>query len=119
MRAQPQAPECARDNLNRVLNEAIEPVPCPTCGSFQPTVVKALRQQLGRRGRDYDPNKYASERIAIPASRAWRAACEANTVASYTRFMDVWPIYKWHAEQQIRELKYPPYLRKGMSALFW
>ena len=106
----------ARANLNRALNEAIEPVHCPACGIFQPDMVQVLRE---RRGMRYEPNKYAFERIAAPVADAWRAACAANTVESYTRFIEVWPTFSWHAERQIKGLKYPPHLRKLVSGLFW
>jgi hypothetical protein len=106
----------ARANLDRALNEAIEPVHCPACGIFQPHMVRLLRE---RRGSRYEPNKYASERIAAPVADAGRAACAANTVESYTKFMEVWPTFSWHAERQIKELKYPPLLRKLVSGLFW
>lgn len=105
----------ARSNLQRMLNEAVEPVPCPTCGIFQPNMVAALRQQLGKQ---CEPNKYASERIAIPAASAWRDACSANTVQAYRKFIEVWPTYSWHAEQRIREIKHP-ILRKVTSSIFW
>jgi hypothetical protein len=106
----------ARANLDRVLNEAIEPVHCPACGIFQPDMVRVLREQHGKR---YEPNRYASERIAVPVASAWRAACAANTVEFYTRFMEVWPTYGWYAERQIKEIRYPPHLWKLVSGLFW
>jgi hypothetical protein len=106
----------ARATLNRALNEAIEPVHCPTCGIFQPDMERVLRE---RRGKRYEPNKYASERIAVPVADAWRAACAANTMESYTKFMEVWPTFSWHAEERIKELKYPPHLRKLASGLYW
>jgi hypothetical protein len=98
-------------NLKRALDEAVEPIHCPTCGIFQPHMVEVLRQRYGRQCK---PNKYASERIAIPIRTAWRLACEANTVESYTRFIGVWPTWAWHAKQRIKELKYTD-LRK----VFW
>ena len=93
-----------------------EPVHCPACGLFQPNMVRVLRERHRKR---YEPNKYASERIAVPVADAWRAAHAANTVESYTKFMDVWPTFSWHAERQIKELRYPPHLRKLASGLFW
>jgi hypothetical protein len=115
-RAAASAKTRARANLNRALNEAIEPAHCPACGIFQPDMVRVLRERHGKR---CEPNKYASERIAAPVADAWRAACVANTVESYTKFMEVWPTFSWHAERQIKELKYPPLLRKLVSGLFW
>jgi hypothetical protein len=106
----------AHENLNRALNEAIEPVHCPACGIYQPDMVQVLREQHGRRR---EPNKYASERIAVPVADAWHDACAANTVESYAKFMDVWPTFSWYAERRIREARYPPYLRKLGSGLFW
>lgn len=106
----------ARANLNRALHEAIEPVHCPTCGIFQPEMARVLREQRGER---YEPNKYASERIAVPVADAWRAACTANTMESYAKFLEVWPTFSWYAEKRIKELKYPPHLRKLGSGLFW
>jgi len=114
--AEASAKKRARDNLNRALNEAIEPVHCPACGIYQPDMVRVLQE---RRGKRYEPNKYASERIAVPARQAWLAACAANTVKSYTKFMEVWPTYSWYAEKQIRELRYPPRLRKLVSGVGW
>jgi len=98
-----------------MLNEAIEPVPCPTCGIFQPNMAATLRQRLGKQ---CEPNKYASERIATPAAIAWRDACSTNTVAAYRHFIEVWPTYSWHAEQRIREIKHPV-LRKLTASIFW
>lgn len=103
-------------NLNRALAEAVEPVHCPACGIFQPDMVGVLREL---RGKGYEPNKYASERIAVPAADAWHAACAANTIESYTKLMEVWPTFSWYAERRIKELKYPPHLRKLASGLFW
>jgi len=114
--AEVSAESRARANLIRALDEAIEPVHCPACGIFQPDMVRVLREQRGTR---YEPNKYASERIAAPVADAWRAACAANTVESYTKFMEVWPTFSWHAEKQIKELKYPPLLRKLVSGVVW
>jgi hypothetical protein len=54
----------ARANLNRALDEAIEPVHCPTCGIYQPAMVRVLRE---RHGKQFDPNRYASARIAFSA----------------------------------------------------
>lgn len=106
----------ARENLDRVLNETIEPVHCPTCGIFQTDMVRVLRERHGKR---CEPNKYASEQIAVPVASAWRAACAANTVESYTKFKEVWPAHSWHAEQQIKEIKYPLHVRKLVSSFGW
>lgn len=106
----------ARENLNRALREAIEPVHCPACGIFQPDMARVLREQHAKR---CEPNKYASERIAVPVADAWRAACAANTIESYTKFIEVWPTFSWHAEKQIKELRYPPRLRNLRRGVFW
>jgi hypothetical protein len=108
----------ARANLNRALSEAIEPVHCHACGIFQPEMVEVLRQRYGKR---YDPNKYASERVAMPATTAWRLACKANNVDTYAKFMEVWPNYTSLAKLRIKELKYPylPYLRKAILRFGW
>jgi hypothetical protein len=110
------AQERARANLVRTLDEAIEPVHCPTCGIFQPKMVQVLRK---RHGKHYDPNKYASERIAIPAESAWRTARAVNTKAAYVRFVEVWPTLDWQAKKQIKELRFPPHVRKFVSGLLW
>jgi hypothetical protein len=114
--AEEEARRRARANLKRALDEAVEPVHCPGCGIYQPAMVQVLREQHGKR---CEPNKYASERIAVPVAHAWRAACAANTLGSYTKFMSVWPTYSWHARKQIRELKYPPHLRKLAASFLW
>src|SRR5262249_13964688 len=101
----------ARANLKRALAEAVEPVPCPRCGMIQPNMVEVLRQRYGR---GYEPNKYAAERIAIPVATAWRSACEANSVESYSKFMKVWPTHRFDAERRIRDLKY-----KAVAPYFW
>jgi hypothetical protein len=114
----------AHANLNRALDE-VEPVHCPACGIFQPDMVQVLRQRYGKR---YEPNKYASERIAVPVATAWGLACEADSVEAYTKFMEVWPdtnsqhrtlrsdqlllLMRWYARQRLKVLKYPLYLRK-------
>ncbi|MGA8958582.1 MAG: hypothetical protein WB475_00075 [Pseudolabrys sp.] len=102
--------------LNRALNEG-EPVHCPDCGIYQPDMVRVLREQFGRH---FDPNKYASERIAIPVAKAWVAALTADTKDSYIKFKEVWPTYSWYMEARPKkEIKYPPYLRKLTSDFFW
>lgn|SRR5262249_32988305 len=106
----------AHANLNRALREAIEPVHCPACGVYQPDMVRVLRERHGKR---CEPNKRASERITVPAATAFEAALKTNTLESYTRFMEVWPVYSWYAKQRINEIKYPPYLRKGVYWTCW
>ena len=106
----------ARDNLRRALNEAIDPVHCPACGIYQPDMLRILREQYGTL---CEPNKYASERIAVPLADAWRAACATNTKEFYTKFMEVWPTQSWWAKDKIREIKYPPYLRVILSHYYW
>jgi hypothetical protein len=106
----------ARANLVRALDEAIEPVHCPTCGIYQPDMVQALRERHGKR---FDPNKYAAERIKFPAASLWRSACEINTKEAYNRFTEVWPTLDWHAKKQIKELRYPPHVRKLVSSIGW
>jgi hypothetical protein len=106
----------AHSNLDSALKEAIEPVHCPACGIYQPEMVRVLREEHGQH---YDPNKYASARIAAPAADAWRAACAANTVERYTKLIDVWPTLSWHAEKQIKDLRYPPRLRELTMWAAW
>jgi hypothetical protein len=106
----------AHANLNRALHQAIEPVHCPACGIFQPDMVRVLRE---RHGKGCEPNKYASARIAVPAENAWRAACAANTVECYTKFIEVWPTLSWYAEKQIKDLRYAPHLRKLTIWAVW
>ena len=106
----------ARANLVRALDEAIEPVHCPTCGIYQPDMVQALRERYGKR---FDPNKYAAERIKFPAADLWRAACKMNTKEAYDRFIEVWPTLDWHAKKQIKELRYPPQVRKLVGRIGW
>ncbi|MGO9133903.1 MAG: hypothetical protein ACLP8A_07620 [Methylovirgula sp.] len=129
-----RAKERARVNLNRTLEEAIEPVPCPACGVvFQPDMVRILHDRYGKQ---YEPNKYASERIAVPVVDAWLAARAANTIESYTKFMEIWPAaqdgintselvrptartFNRFAKDAIKELKYPSLLRKFSFNIFW
>ncbi len=106
----------ARANLVRALDEAIEPVHCPTCGIYQPDMVQALRERHGKR---FDPNKYAAERIKFPAASLWRSACGINTKEAYSRFIEVWPTLDWHAKKQIKELRYPPHVWKLVSRIGW
>jgi hypothetical protein len=109
----------ARANLSRALSEGIEPIPCPACGIFQPNMVRLLRERYGKR---YDPNKYASERIALPNGwKALIAAQKENTVEAYTKFMETWPnnVLRRMAKERIRELRYPPYLRWLLSNWAW
>ena len=113
--AKAAAQQRARINLSLALNEAIEPVHCPACGIFQPGMVRILRKQHGDR---YEPNRYASERIAVPMADAFRAACAANTIESYTKFREVWPTFSEYVEHRIRALKHPR-LKKWMLRLGW
>jgi hypothetical protein len=101
----------------RALDEAIEPVSCPTCGIYQPEMAaQVLREQHGRR---FDPNEYAAERIKFPAARLWRAACKINTKEAYSRFIKVWPTLDSHGKKKISELRYPPHMRKLVGRLDW
>jgi hypothetical protein len=79
-------------------------------------MVQALRERHGMR---FDPNKYAAERIKFPVASLWRAACEINTKEAYNRFIEVWPTLDWRAKKQIKELRYPPHVRKLVSRLGW
>ena len=96
--------------------DAIEPLPCPTCGIFQPKMVTLLLQ---RNPKLCHPNKFAVDRIAVPVESAWRSAGEANTIASYTRFMEVWPTYSDYVKAQIAQIKHPPHVRRLLSILPW
>jgi hypothetical protein len=106
----------AQANLVRTLDEAIEPVSCPTCGIYQPDMVQALRERHGKR---FDPNKYAEERIKFPVASLWRAACEINTKEAYNRFIEVWPTLDLQANKKISELRFPLHVRKLMGRLGW
>jgi hypothetical protein len=53
----------------------------------------------------------------LPVHRAWRAACMENTVPSYTKFIEVWPTLDGPAKKEIKELNYPPHVRKLVSRL--
>lgn len=106
----------ARANLARALDEAIEPAHCPTCGIYQPAMVGVLRE---RHGKQFDPNKYASARVAYSAADLWRTARAMNTKEAYANFMVVWPTLDRQAKQQIKELRYPPHVRKLVSRLLW
>jgi hypothetical protein len=79
-------------------------------------MVSVLRERYGK---GCDPNKYASERIAVPAADAWRAAYAADTVESYTKFKQVWPTLSSYADQQIKEIKYPAEIRKLVGRFGW
>jgi hypothetical protein len=118
----------AGTDLARALNETIEPWHCPACGIFQPDMVRLLRKQYGKQ---FNPNKYASERIGSPGAfagmvksapwEALRAADAENTVEAYTKLMETWP-YVWfsaHARQRIYEIKYPPFVRWLRSHFWW
>lgn len=106
----------AQANLIRALDEAIEPVSCPTCGIYQPDMVQVLRERHGKR---FDPNKYAAERIKFPAASLWRAACKINTKEAYSRFIEVWPTLNSHAKKKIGELRCPPHMRKLVGRVSW
>lgn len=106
----------AQANLVRALDEAIEPVSCPTCGIYQPDMVKVLRE---RHGKQFDPNKYSAERIKFPATSLWRAACDMNTKEGYSKFIEVWPTLDSHAKKKISELRYPPHMRKLVGRVGW
>jgi hypothetical protein len=111
----------ARADLARELNEAIEPWHCPACGIFQPDMVQLFRKRYGKQ---FDPNKYASDRIGAPGSSIWealRVANEKNTIEGYTKFMETWP-YVWfpaYARERIYEIKYPPFVRWLRSHFWW
>jgi hypothetical protein len=82
-------------------------------------MVRVLREQHGKR---FDPNKYATDRIAVSIWDAWRATLAENTVESYTKFIETWPydtFLIWSAKEKIREAKYPPYLRWFVSHFWW
>jgi hypothetical protein len=104
-----KARQRARANLDRALNEGIDPVHCPACGIYQPDMVQVLRKKFGR---NFEPNIFAKMRLAISPTDSWRIAWEANTIRSYTNFMLMWPMYSAPAKKKINELKYPPHLRK-------
>src|SRR5579885_1765032 len=108
-RAAKSAKSLARVNLLRALDEAIEPVHCPRCGIYQPAMVRALRE---RHGKQFDPNKYAFARIAYPAADLWCTARAMNTKEAYITFMEVWPTLDKQAKHQLKQIRYPPGVRK-------
>jgi hypothetical protein len=117
--ARARAEERARVNLNRKLRDSVEPVYCPTCGTYQPDMVQELYHRFGQ---TFDPNKYAMERIEIPYRDAWRTAQANNTVAAYEHFMEVWPTTTMLAQHRIKELKRPLLLRtfyKLLPKMLW
>jgi hypothetical protein len=79
----------AKFDARHELSNAIEAVPCPICGAFQPDMVRELRRRHGKR---FDPNKRASERVSIPLATAWERARSADTVKSYRHFIETWPV---------------------------
>jgi hypothetical protein len=105
----------ARDKLRITLEDAIEPVPCPVCGVFQPHMIAEIRRVV--RSKDYDPNSFARERISEPIQTAWRRALAANNIEAYQAFAQVWPTHAHFAKAQIRELRFPV-ARKLLSYLF-
>ncbi|MFZ1923967.1 MAG: hypothetical protein WAU57_20305 [Xanthobacteraceae bacterium] len=106
----------ARANLVHALDEAIEPVHCPTCGIYQPDMVRVLRKRHGKR---FDPNKYAAERIKYPVASLWHIARKMNTKEAYNRFIEVWPTFDFDAKKRISELRYPPHVRKLVGRVAW
>ena len=94
-------------------------VNCPACGHYQAAMVKMLRRRLGGSlGSDYDPNRYARERIAMSRGDAWRAACVANTTAAYNDLLKIWPVYYEAIQDRMSALRYPR-LKKWASRLGW
>lgn len=119
-RAKEDARTRAHANLVQALQEAIEPVHCPVCGIFQPEMLRVLGERYGKRyGKLYDPNKYALEQLAISPEEACRVACTTNTVEAYVKFKEVWPALSLYADEQIKEIKYPPRLRKLIAIFGW
>ncbi len=106
----------ARAKLVQALDEGVDPVHCTACGIYQPDMAHALRLRIGRW---LDPNKYAAERIRFPAVDLWRVACKVNTKDGYYRFIEVWPTLDGYAKKQIKELRYPPHVRKLVSSISW
>lgn len=109
--ARARAEEEANKNLRRALVVDVEPAHCPVCGMYQSDMVKFIQ---ARRGKRYDPNKFAFERISIPVTKAWEIAYDLHTIDAYRHFQDVWPTFAASADYQISELKYPikKYLRR-------
>lgn len=123
----------ARANLNRALDEAVEGVPCPACGIYQPDMVRALRKSYGK---NFEPNRYAADRIAVPMLAAWQTARTINSKESYRKFMETWPFiddhirpgdilsptartFNYYAKEAVAELKYPPLVRKIGANAMW
>ena len=105
----------AREDLQKALRDAIEPVSCPVCGVFQEDMVSLLKSRLGGTA---DPNAFARERTLVPADVVWNAARKANTIEAYERFRIIWPNYAALADERINNIKFSG-LRKLRSALFW
>jgi hypothetical protein len=105
----------ARMALERALAEAVEPVHCPTCGMYQPEMVRELERRFGVR---FDPNEHSAERVTIPFHVIWDKTCQTNTAEAYERFMRIWPIYTDQAKLRLRELRHP-LRRRVMRALSW
>lgn len=110
-----KASERAKSKLAEALDEAVEPVSCPSCGIYQPDMERVLRARLGP---SCDPNKWASMRASVPWELVWREVSATDTLEMYERFVDMWPSHAVLAEDRIRELKHPV-LRKSASILFW
>jgi hypothetical protein len=99
-----KAKERARDNLVKALGEGVEAVFCPSCGIYQPEMVRLLKKQLGPK---CEPNKWASMRTTIPVQLAWREVQAADTVLMYSRFAEMWPTHSGLVADRIWELKHP------------
>lgn len=96
------AKQRASHNLNQTLQEAVEPAHCPRCGFYQPEMVRVFKKE---RGASYDPNKFASQRIGAPLKVAMASAQTENSEAGYKKFIEVWPVHSFWAEQEIRKLR--------------
>jgi hypothetical protein len=93
----------------------LNPVIVLCAASNQPEMASALRNRLGQQ---YDPNRYANERVAMRVADAWDKAQAVDTLQSYGHFVEVWPTQSPLVEQRIRELKHPR-LVKMKVYLYW
>ena len=112
--AKKRAVRNARENLDEVLKRSQDPVPCPVCGMYQPSMVEILRRKRGRR---YDPNLYARQRAGTTDRAAWKKALSENTLEAYQAFIQIWPhspltieaqVKVWKTEGRKREEEWTP-----------
>jgi len=81
-------------------------------------MVSLLRKQLGP---ECDPNKWASIRTTIPVKLAWREVQAADTLAMYSRFVEMWPTQHALVADRIWELQHPflVKMKRALALGFW